>query len=732
MRKNQRILVALLIAMLVVTALPSQALGVTVLVKGHELIFQVPPRNEDGRLLVPMRSLFEELGCTVSWDADRKAITATTATGVNVFLQVGLSVAQVNGQIMLLDMPPKIVDGRTLVPLRFVAEALGADVKWDGTTQTAAIAPAAQPAKPSPFMTAPATTEDLLQRALPATVLIETNAAGGTLGSGFFLNDQGLIVTNYHVVKGATGLRTTTYDKKVYQGARVIAADPARDVAVLDIDAIGYAALPLDVGPAPKPGHKVIAVGNPMGLDWSVSEGMVPAERTIRGLPWIQHSAPISHGNSGGPLLSQSTGRIVGMNTMILEGDGVQNLNFATPVSTILYVLGNWQQNAAPATPGLPPARAPNPNPSPGTTPAPKPGPAPVPTPAPLPAMPAVGPPGDWVNPRGDLLNRGALSAGPGYDLKPAWTVSTVSNARLTLYKGVLYAAGGGSPGNLTAIDPTTGKVLWDKRLGTSSSGATAGESGVYISEYSQAVRAFKPDGSGLWLAEIRAGSTTPILLENQLIVFDQNGTVCALDPKSGDVLWKVAALESTNGPTAQPVIFGGRMYIPTSNKTLVFDLASHQWQTAIKRTSSPALLADNGYLYMTQEHRLYAVNPITGEDAWSVLVGDTVRSSPAAAGGLVVFAASDSNLYAVDGKTGRLAWTAPLDTYASGGPALIAGDLVYVGAYFKGLKVFKLRTGEQVAVLTPDYRVVGTPVATESALFVPNNQGGLTALVKK
>ena len=111
---------------------------IRVLLDGKYLSFDTPPINESGRLLVPMRRIFESLGATVHWDP-----TNNTATAIRndrtVRLQIGAREAFINGQAYKLEPPGRIVGGRTLVPLRFVSEAFGAEVKWDGTTQTVTI-----------------------------------------------------------------------------------------------------------------------------------------------------------------------------------------------------------------------------------------------------------------------------------------------------------------------------------------------------------------------------------------------------------------------------------------------------------------------------------------------------------------------------------------------------------------------------------------------------------------
>ncbi|PKM42081.1 MAG: copper amine oxidase [Firmicutes bacterium HGW-Firmicutes-8] len=107
-------------------------------VNGKQLKFDVPPVNQNGRVLVPLRSIFEELGADVRWDEQTQTITAQLGV-TELILHVGKDEAEINGERITLDVPPQIKNGRTLVPLRFVSEALGAEVKWNNLIQLASI-----------------------------------------------------------------------------------------------------------------------------------------------------------------------------------------------------------------------------------------------------------------------------------------------------------------------------------------------------------------------------------------------------------------------------------------------------------------------------------------------------------------------------------------------------------------------------------------------------------------
>jgi len=111
---------------------------ISVILDGTALTFDVPPQIIDGRTLVPLRAIFEALGAEVNWDGNTQTITATD-DDTEIILTIGSTTATVNGQATQIDVPAMIIDGRTLVPLRFVAESFGVDVDWDATTRTITI-----------------------------------------------------------------------------------------------------------------------------------------------------------------------------------------------------------------------------------------------------------------------------------------------------------------------------------------------------------------------------------------------------------------------------------------------------------------------------------------------------------------------------------------------------------------------------------------------------------------
>ena len=113
---------------------------ITVYLNGSQIIFDTPPIIESGRTLVPVRAIFEAMGMTVNWDANTYAVTAE-GSGNYISMAIDNINANVNGQAYTLDVPPRIVNGRTLVPVRFIAESLNKEVLWDGENRVINISP---------------------------------------------------------------------------------------------------------------------------------------------------------------------------------------------------------------------------------------------------------------------------------------------------------------------------------------------------------------------------------------------------------------------------------------------------------------------------------------------------------------------------------------------------------------------------------------------------------------
>lgn len=166
-------------------------------------------------------------------------------------------------------------------------------------------------------------------------------------GSGFIIDKQGHILTNYHVVGEAAQLEVTLHNKKTYR-AKVIGRDRGHDLAVIQINAPEVTPVVLGESKNLQVGQKVFAIGNPFGLAGTMTRGIISSLRPIRSPEGayieeaIQTDAAINPGNSGGPLLN-SHGEVIGINSMIATGGSNQSagIGFAIPINTAKAVLND-------------------------------------------------------------------------------------------------------------------------------------------------------------------------------------------------------------------------------------------------------------------------------------------------------------------------------------------------------------------------------------------------------
>jgi len=203
----------------------------------------------------------------------------------------------------------------------------------------------------------------LFERVSPAVVSIQamkinkikpTRRFETIVGSGVIIEKDGHVLTNAHVVDGAASLQVTL-DNGAKTSARVLGIDPVLDVALIRVD--GPNPLPvarLGDSSVVRVGDEVIAIGNPIGLDQTMTRGIVSGlNRTIPGVsdePMIQTDAPINPGNSGGPLVDRC-GAVIGLNTLISED--AQSIGFAVPINAARGVLRELRESGRVIRPWL-------------------------------------------------------------------------------------------------------------------------------------------------------------------------------------------------------------------------------------------------------------------------------------------------------------------------------------------------------------------------------------------
>ncbi|MGB0036018.1 MAG: trypsin-like peptidase domain-containing protein [Candidatus Acidiferrales bacterium] len=294
-----------------------------------------------------------------------------------------------------------------------------------------------QPASKPTGQTGVLSAKSLVQRESPAIVTVFNVGASGkpeAMGSGFIVRADGVVVTNFHVVRGASDAQVKLKNGEIYDNVLMFDFDQRRDIAILKIRATNLPTVHLGDSEKLVPGDKAFAIGNPEGYDYTVSDGLISARRVIEGTEKLQITVPISHGSSGGPLYNDR-GEVVGITT---EGimEGAQLINFAVPVKYLLPMLEGvpkyWTlaQVTAQTQPAPPP-----------------PAPAPAPAPEPAPAAPQAGSIGTTV---GSKFTE--ASGHVTVTLPPGWKAEDPTNALMNLTNTKAYMLLFNGSGNADAL----------------------------------------------------------------------------------------------------------------------------------------------------------------------------------------------------------------------------------------------------------------------------------------
>jgi serine protease Do len=217
---------------------------------------------------------------------------------------------------------------RTLAPLLVV-------LAWTAASACASrqAAPPPHPAatKNVPLVHSPA---EIAEHSTPAIVSIRTEHS---LGTGFVVSNDGLVASNLHVVAGNSKIMVTLADHREFEVTEVFNGDRERDLVILRIEAHKLPAVALGNSDVIRPGDSVVAIGHPLGLEDTVSNGLVSGIRKVdEHLTVLQISAPIAPGSSGGPIFNDR-GEVIGVATAILLGG--QNINFGVPISYVKDLL---------------------------------------------------------------------------------------------------------------------------------------------------------------------------------------------------------------------------------------------------------------------------------------------------------------------------------------------------------------------------------------------------------
>ncbi len=260
---------------------------VKITLNGTPLTFDASPCIEDGRVLVPMRGIMESLGYSVQWQEDTSTVLAEK-DDIAVSMALNDRIASVNAKQIVLDVPAKLHNGRTFIPLRFLAEHSGAAVFWDAETSTVVLH----------------SNEAADYKKEDSVVYIQTDKMQG---SGVILSTDGLIVTNYHVIKNASSMQIIFHDNQIYQDVvTIVGLSPAEDIALLKINKKGLS--PALVSHTYNTDDAVTAIGSPHGDRNKMTTGTITAFN--KGI--ISTTAEIAPGSSGGGLFD-AQGRLIGI-----------------------------------------------------------------------------------------------------------------------------------------------------------------------------------------------------------------------------------------------------------------------------------------------------------------------------------------------------------------------------------------------------------------------------------
>jgi S1-C subfamily serine protease len=247
-----------------------------------------------------------------------------------------------------------LVGGAVVALFGWIAIAAGwVDAEGGDSTTTTTTAVAAP--LPSPILDEESgggnTINEIYRRDGQGVAFVE---AGQATGSGFVIDAGGHLITNSHVVEGATDIEVKLGSSETRHSAEVVGTDPATDVALLKVDAPADELRPLALGDSSglRVGDPVVAIGNPFGLDRTVTSGIVSALQRHIEAPngfsishVIQTDAAINPGNSGGPLIDTS-GRVIGINAQIQSGTGGNvGIGFAIPINTAREVVRQLEED---------------------------------------------------------------------------------------------------------------------------------------------------------------------------------------------------------------------------------------------------------------------------------------------------------------------------------------------------------------------------------------------------
>gem|GEM_PF-4180896 len=313
----------------------------------------VAPYIKNGRTYLPIRYVARVLGITdqnMVWTAADRKVTILKDQHL-IQMQLGSKLLWLDGKATEMDAAPEISGDRLMLPVRYVVQALGGSVLWDESSRTTAVIHNNTSGSSLDSETQPSIKE-ASKKCRKQVVLIKLFDEKGRLtgnGSGVVVGDGSMIATNYHVIEKVSSAEVVDEQGNSILVSGVLSTDPDADLTVLKVNG---KLEPAHLGDSDKVevGDEVIAIGNPLWVltsatELTVSSGIISGIREIDGKPYIQTTAPISPGSSGGGLFTLN-GDLVAMVVGYFKNG--QNLNLAIPVNRLKPLLDALPERVIP------------------------------------------------------------------------------------------------------------------------------------------------------------------------------------------------------------------------------------------------------------------------------------------------------------------------------------------------------------------------------------------------
>jgi len=321
----------------------AQQADIRVVIDGEPVDFTPAPIQENGVTLVPMRQIFSALGAQVTWVPSTKSVFAKKGSQI-VSLQVGSRHVNVNGKTVTLDAPVRTVDGATMVPLRLVGDAFGARTVWNAATRTIVIETAEHSEKLEEAA------KEARRKLTPAEIVdlnddkVVMITTDDAQGSGVIVGGR-WVLTNWHVIDGASSGDVILNDGTSIPISGVAAADEEADLAIVQTKrSLGITPVSFADADEVRKGDRIVAIGSPLGYRNTVSEGLISNVLDDgTSVTYYQINAPVDRGSSGGAVFNEY-GELVGITTAVIR-DTLADLNFAVPALYAELLLKDLAEN---------------------------------------------------------------------------------------------------------------------------------------------------------------------------------------------------------------------------------------------------------------------------------------------------------------------------------------------------------------------------------------------------